>query len=179
KLQKSLLEDGQAIKKESQVPKQKSRARDGQSDVVIAGVDNLLVRLSGCCTPVPGDAVTGYISQGRGIAVHRFDCPNIHAAQKSGQRLVEVVWADPNGQRPDYTADLTIHAENEQGILNAILRSLNAKTRFIKEINGHVTKGGMVQVQASIGVSNVAQLNGIIDSLLADHSVYDVKRTIH
>lgn len=178
-LQKSLLEDGQAIKKEPQVPKQKSRDRDKQSDVVIAGVDNLLVRLSGCCTPVPGDPVMGYISQGRGIAVHRFDCPNIHAAQQKGQRLVDVIWADVNGQRPDYTADLTIHAENEPGILNAILRSLNAKTRFIKEINGHVTKGGMVQVQASIGVANLAQLNGIIDALLADHSVYDVKRTIH
>ncbi|MBS9338049.1 bifunctional (p)ppGpp synthetase/guanosine-3',5'-bis(diphosphate) 3'-pyrophosphohydrolase [Fructobacillus sp. M2-14] len=174
-LQKKLLEDGEALKKDAKpAPKKKQ-----ESEVVIAGIDNLLVRLAGCCTPVPGDAVSGYISQGRGVAVHRFDCPNIHAAQQQGERLVDVVWADPNGLRQDYTADLTIHAENEPGILNDLLRALNAKTRFIKEINGHVTKGGMVLVQASLGVANVAQLNGIIDSLSSQRSVYDVKRTIH
>lgn len=176
-LQKRLLEEGGAIKKENLPVKGKSNNPD--SDVVIAGIDSLLVHLAHCCTPVPGDTVTGYITQGRGVAVHRFDCPNIHSAQKAGERLVDVVWADPNGQRPDYTADLTIHAENEPGILNTLLKSLNSKTRFIKEINGHVTRGGMVQVQASLGVSNLAQLNGIIDSLSAHHSVYDVKRTIH
>ncbi|MBS9334591.1 bifunctional (p)ppGpp synthetase/guanosine-3',5'-bis(diphosphate) 3'-pyrophosphohydrolase [Fructobacillus sp. M1-13] len=175
-LQKRLLEEGGAIKKNSQTNKKKEKA---DSDVVIAGIDSLLVHLAKCCTPVPGDNVTGYITQGRGVAVHRFDCPNIHAAQKAGERLVDVIWADPNGQRPDYTADLTIHAENEPGILNSLLKSLNAKTRFIKEINGHVTRGGMVQVQASLGVMNLAQLNGIIDSLSAQRSVYEVKRTIH
>ncbi|MDF7637079.1 bifunctional (p)ppGpp synthetase/guanosine-3',5'-bis(diphosphate) 3'-pyrophosphohydrolase [Leuconostocaceae bacterium ESL0958] len=174
-LQKRMLEEGQAI---SQGP-QPSRQQQQPKDVVIAGVDNLLVRLSKCCTPVPGDSVTGYITHGRGVAVHRFDCPNIHAAQQEGQRLVEVAWADEKGLRYDYTADLVIHAENEPGVLNSLLKLLNAKTRFIKEINGHVTKGGMVQVQASIGVHNLAQLNGILDALHADRLVYDAKHVFH
>ncbi|MGL5888198.1 MAG: RelA/SpoT family protein, partial [Leuconostoc suionicum] len=118
-LQREMLEEGHEITRDETAftKRQKSTA----DDIVIAGVDNLLVRLGRCCTPVPGDDVKGYITKGRGISVHRVGCPNIRAAQLQGQRLVDVQWEDENGSKPNYDADLTVHGENRGGLLNDVL----------------------------------------------------------
>ncbi|MGO0154124.1 RelA/SpoT family protein [Leuconostoc mesenteroides] len=176
-LQREMLEEGHEITREETAftKRQKSTA----DDIVIAGVDNLLVRLGRCCTPVPGDDVKGYITKGRGISVHRVGCPNIRAAQLQGQRLVDVQWEDENGSKPNYDADLTVHGENRGGLLNDVLRSVNGRTRYVNSVNGHVTKNGMAQVSLSIGVKNSEQLTAIMDSLNNLPAVYDVERTFH
>ncbi|AKP35563.1 RelA/SpoT family protein [Leuconostoc mesenteroides] len=176
-LQREMLEEGHEITRDETAftKRQKSTA----DDIVIAGVDNLLVRLGRCCTPVPGDDVKGYITKGRGISVHRVGCPNIRAAQLQGQRLVDVQWEDENGSKPSYDADLTVHGENRGGLLNDVLRSVNGRTRYVNSVNGHVTKNGMAQVSLSIGVKNSEQLTAIMDSLNNLPAVYDVERTFH
>ncbi|MCT3053702.1 RelA/SpoT family protein [Leuconostoc mesenteroides] len=176
-LQREMLEEGHEITRDETAftKRQKSTA----DDIVIAGVDNLLVRLGRCCTPVPGDDVKGYITKGRGISVHRVGCPNIRAAQLQGQRLVDVQWEDENGSKPNYDADLTVHGENRGGLLNDVLRSVNGRTRYVNSVNGHVTKKGMAQVSLSIGVKNSEQLTAIMDSLNNLPAVYDVERTFH
>lgn len=176
-LQSEMLEEGHEITRDETAftKRQKSTA----DDIVIAGVDNLLVRLGRCCTPVPGDDVKGYITKGRGISVHRVGCPNIRAAQLQGQRLVDVQWEDENGSKPNYDADLTVHGENRGGLLNDVLRSVNGRTRYVNSVNGHVTKNGMAQVSLSIGVKNSEQLTAIMDSLNNLPAVYDVERTFH
>ncbi|WP_273713727.1 RelA/SpoT family protein [Leuconostoc mesenteroides] len=176
-LQREMLEEGHEITRDeiAFTKRQKSTA----DDIVIAGVDNLLVRLGRCCTPVPGDDVKGYITKGRGISVHRVGCPNIRAAQLQGQRLVDVQWEDENGSKPNYDADLTVHGENCGGLLNDVLRSVNGRTRYVNSVNGHVTKNGMAQVSLSIGVKNSEQLTAIMDSLNNLPAVYDVERTFH
>ncbi|MBZ1531016.1 RelA/SpoT family protein [Leuconostoc mesenteroides] len=176
-LQREMLEEGHEITRDETAftKRQKSTA----DDIVIAGVDNLLVRLGRCCTPVPGDDVKGYITKGRGISVHRVGCPNIRAAQLQGQRLLDVQWEDENGSKPNYDADLTVHGENRGGLLNDVLRSVNGRTRYVNSVNGHVTKNGMAQVSLSIGVKNSEQLTAIMDSLNNLPAVYDVERTFH
>ncbi|KGB51050.1 GTP pyrophosphokinase [Leuconostoc mesenteroides P45] len=176
-LQREMLEEGHEITRDETAftKRQKSTA----DDIVIAGVDNLLVRLGRCCTPVPGDDVKGYITKGRGISVHRVGCPNIRAAQLQGQRLVDVQWEDENGSKPNYDADLTVHGENRGGLLNDVLRSVNGRTRYVNSVNGHVTKNGMAQVSLSIGVKNSEQLAAIMDSLNNLPAVYDVERAFH
>lgn len=176
-LQREMLEEGHEITRDETAftKRQKSTA----DDIVIAGVDNLLVRLGRCCTPVPGDDVKGYITKGRGISVHRVGCPNIRAAQLQGQRLVDVQWEDENGSKPNCDADLTVHGENRGGLLNDVLRSVNGRTRYVNSVNGHVTKNGMAQVSLSIGVKNSEQLTAIMDSLNNLPAVYDVERTFH
>ena len=176
-LQREMLEEGHEITRDETAftKRQKSTA----DDIVIAGVDNLLVRLGRCCTPVPGDDVKGYITKGRGISVHRVGCPNIRAAQLQGQRLVDVQWEDENGSKPNYDADLTVHGENRGGLLNDVLRSVNGRTRYVNSVNGHVTKNGMAQVSLSIGVKNSEQLTAIMDSLNNLPAVYDVDRPFH
>ncbi|GMA70597.1 GTP pyrophosphokinase [Leuconostoc litchii] len=176
-LQREMLEEGHEITRDETAftKRQKSTA----DDIVIAGVDNLLVRLGRCCTPVPGDEVKGYITKGRGISVHRLGCPNIRAAQVQGQRLVDVQWEDEAGLKPNYDADLTVHGENRGGLLNDVLRSVNGRTRYVNSVNGHVTKNGMAQVSLSIGVKNTEQLSAIMDSLNNLPAVYDVERAFH
>jgi len=176
-LQRELLEEGHEIKRDETALTQRQKVT--ADDIVIAGVDNLLVRLGRCCTPVPGDEVKGYITKGRGISVHRIGCPNIRAAQIQGQRLVDVQWEDENGLKPNYDADLTVHGENRNGLLNDVLRSVNGRTRFVNSVNGHVTKNGTAQVSLSIGVKNSVQLNSIMDSLNTLPAVYDVERAFH
>lgn len=176
-LQRELLEEGHEIKRVETALTQRQKAT--ADDIVIAGVDNLLVRLGRCCTPVPGDDVTGYITKGRGISVHRVGCPNIRAAETQGQRLVDVQWEDEKGLKPNYDADLTVHGENRNGLLNDVLRVVNGRTKFVNSVNGHVTKNGMAQVSLSIGVKNSEQLGNIMDALNNLPAVYDVERTFH
>ncbi|MCT3075106.1 bifunctional (p)ppGpp synthetase/guanosine-3',5'-bis(diphosphate) 3'-pyrophosphohydrolase [Leuconostoc citreum] len=176
-LQRELLEEGHEIKRVETALTQRQKA--SADDIVIAGVDNLLVRLGRCCTPVPGDPVKGYITKGRGISVHRLGCPNIRAAEIQGQRLVDVQWEDESGLKPNYDADLTVHGENRNGLLNDVLRSINSRTRYVNSVNGHATKNGMAQVSLSIGVKNTEQLTAIMDALNNLPAVYDVERTFH
>lgn len=176
-LQRELLEEGHEIKRVETALTQRQKAT--ADDIVIAGVDNLLVRLGRCCTPVPGDDVTGYITKGRGISVHRVGCPNIRAAETQGQRLVDVQWENEKGLKPNYDADLTVHGENRNGLLNDVLRAVNGRTKFVNSVNGHVTKNGMAQVSLSIGVKNSEQLGNIMDALNNLPAVYDVERTFH
>ncbi|MDF7626876.1 bifunctional (p)ppGpp synthetase/guanosine-3',5'-bis(diphosphate) 3'-pyrophosphohydrolase [Lactobacillaceae bacterium L1_55_11] len=179
-LQREMLEEGHEIKQAGTARAAfYRRNKTHANDIVIAGVDNLLVRLGRCCTPVPGDPVEGYITKGRGVSVHRRECPNIRAAREQGQRLVDVQWEDNEGQKPDYTADLTIHAENSNGIVNDILRTVNSRTRYVNAVNGHLTKGGMVQVSLSIGVRNVEQLETVMATLNNIPDVAEVKRAFH
>ncbi|MGX7051917.1 RelA/SpoT family protein [Leuconostoc palmae] len=176
-LQREMLEEGHEIKRVETALTQ--RQKSSADDIVIAGVDNLLVRLGRCCTPVPGDQVKGYITKGRGISVHRVGCPNIRAAENQGQRLVDVEWEDENGLKPNYDADLTVHGENRNGLLNDVLRSINTRTKYVNSVNGHATKNGMAQVSLSIGVKNTEQLTAIMDALNNLPAVYDVERTFH
>ncbi|CAK8054057.1 RelA/SpoT family protein [Eupransor demetentiae] len=176
-LQRELLEEGHEITQNA--PAMSRKQGSHVNDIVIAGVDNLLIRLGRCCTPVPGDPVKGYITKGRGVSVHRIDCPNITSATESGQRIVDVQWEDEAGQKPNYTADLTVHGENISGVLNGILRSVNNHTRYVNGVNGHVTKGDMMQVSLSLGVRNLVQLEDIMAALNNLPYVSDVKRTFH
>lgn len=147
--------------------------------MVVEGVDNLLTRLSHCCSPVPGDAIVGYITKGRGVSVHRADCPNIKAAEKSGQRVVSVYWANPAGDKTNYNADIEVEGYNRNGLLNDIIRAINNNTRYLTSINGRIDHNKMATISATVGVRNFQHLQLIMDSLKNLPDVYVVKRVIH
>ena len=175
--EKALLEDHQTLQKPDEREKQK-QAKASSEGIVVEGVDNLLVRLSHCCNPVPGDAITGYITKGRGVSVHQADCPNIRAAQKSGQRIVSVYWANPDGDKTNYNADIEVQGYNRNGMLNDVLRSINNSTKYLNSVNGKVDHNKMVTISLTIGVRNLQQLQLIMDALKNIRDVYVVKRVI-
>ena len=175
--EKAVLEDHQTLQEPDERERQK-QAKASSEGVVVEGVDNLLVRLSHCCNPVPGDEITGYITKGRGVSVHRADCPNIRAAQKSGQRIVSVYWANPEGDKTNYSADIEVQGYNRNGMLNDVLRSINNSTRYLNSVNGKVDHNKMVTISLTIGVRNLTQLQLIMDALKNIRDVYVVKRVI-
>lgn len=174
-LQRQMLEEGKSLSDTKLTPKQKSSG----NDIVIAGVDNLLVRLGRCCTPVPGDDVRGYITKGRGVSVHRLGCPNLAAAEKQGQRVIDVKWEDEEGAKPNYDADLILNGSNRNGLVNDVLRTVNGQTKYLNSVNGRVDNNGMVQVSMSVGVRNLEQLERIMGSLTNLPDIYEVKRAFH
>lgn len=175
--EKALLEEHQTLQKPDEKQKQK-QAKASSEGVVVEGVENLLVRLSHCCNPVPGDDITGYITKGRGVSVHRTDCPNIRAAQKSGQRIVSVYWANPAGDKTNYNADIEVQGYYRNGMLNDVLRSVNNSTKYLNSVNGKVDHNKMVTISLTIGVRNLQQLQLIMDALKNIRDVYVVKRVI-
>lgn len=174
--EKALLEDHKTL--ESSASDKKKIAK-GNGGVVVEGVDNLLTRLSHCCSPVPGDPIVGYITKGRGVSVHRTDCPNIKSAEQSGQRLVQVYWSNPDGDKTNYNADIEIQGYNRNGMLNDVLHTINNNTRFLTSVNGKVDNNRLATISASVGVRNRAQLEIIMDALKNVPDVYVVKRVIH
>ncbi|KZL42654.1 RelA/SpoT family protein [Secundilactobacillus collinoides] len=175
--ERELLEEHQSIKNDTQeTDTQRKRKQKASEGVIIEGVDNLLVRLSHCCSPVPGDQIVGYITKGRGVSVHRKDCPNVAHAEANGERLIDVHWENPNETTSMYNADLEVQGYNRNGLLNEVLRIVNNTTKQVNLVNGKVDHNKMVIISISLGIRNVAQLQRLIDNIKNVQDVYVVKR---
>ncbi len=163
----------QGQKKESQ--KMKIRHEGG---VIIEGVDNLLIRLSRCCNPVPGDAIVGYITKGRGISVHRKDCPNVQLPESEQNRLIEVDWEDTANTGQQYDTELVVEGYNRNGLLNEVLNVINSTTKSLNSVNGKVDANKMATISVNIGIMNTQQLDFIVDKIKQIPDVYSVRRVI-
>src|SRR5699024_9861275 len=98
--------------------------------VRVKGMDNLLVRIAKCCNPVPGDEIVGYITKGRGVSVHREDCPNVQT-EEAEERYIEVEWNQQQDVKNQYQVDLEITGFNRRGVVNEVLQVVNdAKTNI-------------------------------------------------
>lgn len=178
--ERELLEEHQTLKTEPDSERwAKKRKKKDADTVVIEGVDNLLIRLSHCCSPVPGDKIVGYITKGRGVSVHRDGCPNVKNAEKNGERIVAVRWGDVAGDRTNYNADLEVQGYNRNGLLNDVLRTINNSTKYLTSINGKVDHNKMVTISISIGIRNLVELQRILDNIKNVPDVYVVKRAFH
>ena len=163
----------QGQKKESQ--KMKIRHEGG---VVIEGVDNLLIRLSRCCNPVPGDDIVGYITKGRGISVHRKDCPNVQVPENEQSRLIEVDWEDTANTSQQYDTELVVEGYNRNGLLNEVLNVINSTTKSLNSVNGKVDVNKIATITVNIGIMNTHQLDFIVDKIKQIPDVYSVRRVI-
>ncbi len=174
--EKEVLEEHQTISERSEQTKQQKKKQKASNGVVIEGVDNLLVRLSHCCTPVPGDKIVGYITKGRGVSVHRVDCPNIAKAEQDGQRLIQVSWANDPNDRTTYAAILSVQGYNRAGLLTNILTAVNNVTKTVSSVNGQVDNNKMATISLSVGIRNLEQLDRLINTLKNIPDVYLVER---
>ncbi|MFD1465757.1 RelA/SpoT family protein [Lapidilactobacillus mulanensis] len=155
-------------------PTEKSKLQH-ENGVVIQGVDNLLIHMAKCCNPVPGDDIVGYVTKGRGVTIHRADCPNITNEQDEA-RLIEVSWDQAEDVNQSYFANLEIFGYNRNGLLNDVLQTLNAQSKHLNNVNGRVDHNKMANIYVSVGVANNQHLERIIESLKNIPDVYEVKR---
>ncbi len=156
----------------------KKRKNSG-SGIVVEGIDNCLVRLSRCCNPVPGDSIVGYITRGRGVSVHRADCPNIEAEKRmedSGKRLIPVFWETEYAGGSSYSTELQISAYDRQGLLAEITNMLYDMKILITAVHTKVTKEQIAIINITIEVSSKEQLDMVARKMSHLGGVFDVSR---
>ncbi len=133
-------EQEEALEKIEQKMKNHVPQKRTESGVIVKGIDNMLIRLSRCCTPVPGDDIVGFITKGRGVSVHRADCPNIQVEDEQ-ERLIEVEWE--NGLTPEkkeYPVDIEVSAFDRPGILNEIMQIVSETKTNILAVSGRADR---------------------------------------
>ncbi|WP_062104585.1 RelA/SpoT family protein [Bacillus niameyensis] len=146
-----------------------------EAGVQVKGADNLLVRLSRCCNPVPGDEVIGFITKGRGVSVHRSDCPNI-IQEDMQNRLIEVEWESAVNNRKEYNVDIEISGYDRSGLLNEVLQTVSGTKTNITAVTGRADRNKMATIMMSISIQNISHLHKVVDKIKQIPDIYAVRR---
>lgn len=141
--------------------------------ISIKGIDNVKVRFSKCCNPVPGDDVVGYITRGRGISVHRSDCPNIVVSEDT-ERFIEVEW-DIN-KKASYPAEIQIKAADRSGLLAEITQKVTDSDLGVLSLNARTSKDKIVLINMTLEIKDIDQLKDLMKKIKKIKNVMDVYR---
>ncbi|HCM92023.1 MAG TPA: GTP pyrophosphokinase, partial [Lachnospiraceae bacterium] len=147
--------------------------------IVVRGIDDVAVRFSKCCNPIPGDEIVGFVTRGRGVSIHRTDCINIiNLPEMERARLIEAEWQqDANKMSERYMAEINIYSVNRTGMLAEITRILTEKNVSILKMNVRTSKQGTATTSISFEVANKDELNNVIERLGSIEDVIDIERT--
>ena len=137
--------------------------------VIVKGHDDLLVRISKCCNPVPGDDIVGFISRGRGVAIHRKNCPNLKNVEDF--RLIEAHWANDNPA--PFAVAMQIEARNANGLLAKLTMLISELKLTITNLNARVDKSGNAIINLSVTVSNISEFDNLVNKI---QSIPDVEK---
>lgn len=157
-------------------PGQKTRPRSTQG-VRVKGVDNLLVRFARCCNPVPGDDIIGYITRGRGVSVHRADCPNVVPGGDSADelnRVIEVEWI--GAAEANYSVEIEITGHDRRGLLNEVLQAVSESKTNMSAVSGRSDKNKVAMIHMTILIRNTEHLQSVVEKIKRVKDVYSVQR---
>ncbi|MCA1038991.1 bifunctional (p)ppGpp synthetase/guanosine-3',5'-bis(diphosphate) 3'-pyrophosphohydrolase [Bacillus infantis] len=149
-----------------------------ESGVRVSGIDNLLIRLSRCCNPVPGDEIVGFITKGRGVSVHRSDCTNIDTADAKA-RLIPVEWETGLNDKKEYNVEIEINGYDRRGLLNEVLQAVNETKTNISAVSGKSDRNKMATINMSISITNVSHLQKVVDRIKQIPDIYSVRRIMN
>ncbi|HHX51017.1 MAG TPA: bifunctional (p)ppGpp synthetase/guanosine-3',5'-bis(diphosphate) 3'-pyrophosphohydrolase, partial [Clostridia bacterium] len=143
--------------------------------ITVEGVENLMVRLSRCCNPLPGDEIVGYITRGRGISVHRIDCPNVlHPHGGNQERIIEVAWnAEGEGI---YQARVEAVAIDRPRLAMDIMMAITDTKTIINAVNARATRNGLATVDLKVEIRSPDHLDYIMNKIRKVKDVLEVKR---
>ena len=180
KAKKKAVTDAKIMETVSETKEQKIRISKSKSGIVVKGIDDVAVRFSKCCNPVPGDEIVGFVTRGRGVTIHRTDCVNmLHLAESERERLIDAEWQSglkaPAGEK--YTTEIKIYGNNRTGLLVDISRTLTERNIDVTAMNVRTSKQGTATITISFDISSVEELNRIIDRLRQIESVLDIERS--
>ena len=153
----------------------KKRKKNNCQGVIVEGLDNILIRFAKCCNPLPGDEIIGYITKGRGVAIHRADCVN---AQQEGElfknRLISVDWA--NSEIGKFEGEIQIKAADRKGIINDITHMVAVDKVGLNGINARKGKEEVVNINLLIEVNNINELKELMRKIKAIPGVEEIYR---
>ena len=147
-----------------------------ESGVIVKGIENLLIRLSRCCSPVPGDEIVGFITKGRGVSVHRQDCPNVQDAT-GNERIIDVEWGQTlTANRKEYQVDIEISAFDRPGLLNEVMQVVNETKTNISAVSGKADRDKIATINMTIMITNIAHLHKIVERIKQIPDIHSVQR---
>lgn len=152
----------------------KTTSKRNASGILVKGEGGLMVRLARCCSPVPGDPIIGFITRGRGVSVHRADCPNVVHNQNDIERLIDVEW-DYDGQEK-FDVNIEVTAYDRTGIMAEIMAALAEMKISITNINAKVNDTKTVTIHMGLSIKDLAQLEFISTKIRRLKDVYSVQR---
>lgn len=146
--------------------------------VRVEGVDNLLVRFARCCNPVPGDDIVGYITRGRGVSVHRSDCPNIPNSGDGEEqaRVIDVEWEE--AVEANYSVDIEVTGHDRNGLMNEVLQAISESKTNLAAVTGRSDKNKMAMMHITILIRNTEHLHSVVERIKRVKDVYTVHRII-
>lgn len=168
-----VLEAAEHIKERRPEEKQKG-------GIVVKGVDDVAVRFSKCCNPVPGDEIVGFVTRGRGVSIHRTDCVNLLSMSETDRsRLIEAEWQEGSeGSGQTYTTEISIYANNRKGMLADVSKVFLELDIDILTMNVSNSKKGRATLSMSFDINGVAQLNQVIARIRNIEGVVDIERKV-
>ena len=142
--------------------------------VLVNGQSGLLVRFAGCCSPVPGDRIVGFTSRGRGVVIHRADCPNIQGVDE--ERLLPAAWNKETHDKHRYNANIQIRATDQGAALSVLSLVVSDMKLSITAVNGRIDKNRDAVLEASVSLTDIADVDMLLKKLRADKRIYEVHR---
>ena len=169
------VERSQKKLKDASSLSRKSRSSSTQTDdsVHIMGTGGLLTNIAPCCNPMPGDQITGYITRGRGVTIHRRDCPNILSSQEA-ERLIDVSWGTMSDEHL-YAVPVEITAYNRRGLIKDISTVIADEKVNISSVNV-ITNQEIATFHITMEISNHRQLTRVLSRIEQIHSVVETYR---
>ena len=162
----------------SGVPSQKVHIAKSKSGIIVKGIDDMAVRFSKCCNPVPGDEIVGFVTRGRGMSIHRTDCVNmLHLSAAERERLIDAEWEGAGDNGGQYLAELKMYAHDRQGLLMDISKIFTEAKLDVKSMNVRTSKKGTATLDMGFIVHGRDELNRVIDKLRQVEGVLDIERT--
>lgn len=149
----------------------KSSSKKG-TGVLIRGYDDFLIRLAHCCNPVPGDKIVGYISRGRGVSIHRADCPNMKNIEE--ERIIEANWSQ--NMSSQFTATLEVICVNKSKLLVDVTTFFANRKQTLNAVNLKTREDLKAVITISVEITNIQELDEMINKLQSIEGVFDVHR---
>ncbi|MCR5214601.1 MAG: bifunctional (p)ppGpp synthetase/guanosine-3',5'-bis(diphosphate) 3'-pyrophosphohydrolase [Eubacterium sp.] len=176
-LEKRKEKDDNAIADE--INKKSRTFHTPKCSVRIKGVEDVQVRISKCCSPVPGDDIVGFITRGRGVAIHRTDCENLlKMSDNERERLIDAEWNyGSDNNEAEFIADINVYAMDRNALLYDISRIFMEAEVPIKKIEGRTNKQGKSTVNVQFGVKSKAELASLISKIRNIEGIVDIERT--
>jgi len=170
--QQNTPEQGEII-----VPEHKERT--SAEGVVVEGIENCLIKMSKCCSPLPGDEIIGYITRGYGVSIHKRSCTNVPVSIESHsepQRWVRAHWAESIAVR-DFKSTLSMYCNDRKGLLADITVQLTNMHISIQQMNSRQTKDGHAVISTTITVNGKEHLDSIISKISRIAGIISIERT--
>jgi len=152
--------------------------KKSQSGVLVKGLEDVLVRLAQCCNPVPGDGIIGFVTRGRGVSVHRIDCPNTESLKKSPERMIEVSWQKEAKQKNTFNVEVFVEAIDRLRLLQDVTVALVSNGVNILGSTTFVHTDGIVDMRFLFELGSTQQIQKILADLQGVDGVIDAKRSL-